>query len=484
MKMDPTAEQRDVMDTYGDGLDMVIQAGAGSGKSSTLRMIGESDPRRRMTYVAYNKAIAVEARRKFPKNVICKTGHSLAYDRTYGPRLARPRQSAYDASQVLDVDAMMDVAGVQNSRGLTGRVVMRVALDTVTRWCHSADPDMGEAHVPHYEGMSGEQQRAELVAMALPVAGVVWADLMSTRGFLRLDHDHYQKAWALTGPKLPSDVVLLDEAQDTNPVLAAVLLDQDHAQRIAVGDSAQAIYGWRGARDALGGFRDALDAPELTLSRSFRFGPAVADIANLWLHKIGAPLRLTGSEDINSLVGSVDDPDAVLCRSNAGAMGVVMEALAKDQATALVGGGGEIKRLAWAAEALLNGRPCDHPELLGFPTWAAVREYAEEENGAMKVLVTLIDQHGTGRIVEAADALVPEEQAEVTVSTAHKAKGLEWDRVRIHDDFRAPKPDQSTGKVVLLREEGRLAYVAVTRARFGLDVSALNWIGDVDKVVD
>ncbi|MCM2394448.1 3'-5' exonuclease, partial [Streptomyces albipurpureus] len=268
----------------------------------------------------------------------------------------------------------------------------------------------------------------------------------------------------------------------TNDVLAAVLLAQDHAQRIAVGDSSQAIYEWRGARDALQGFVSALDCPELTLSQSFRFGPPIADEANLWLHIIGAPLRLTGFDGCESTVGQVSDPDAILCRTNAGAMGIVMEALAAGRKTALVGGGGDIKRLAWAAEALQSGKPTDHPELLAFPSWDAVREYAEEEDGALRVLVKLIDEHGTGRIAAAADALASEDAAELVVSTAHRSKGREWPRVRIHSDFRAPKPDQKTGNVILRREEGRLAYVAVTRAREQLDSTALSWVHTITAV--
>ena len=52
---------------------------------------------------------------------------------------------------------------------------------------------------------------------------------------------------------------------------------RDHAQLVMVGDSAQAIYGWRGATDVMTGF----DAEQLTLTRSFRFGPQIADEANV-----------------------------------------------------------------------------------------------------------------------------------------------------------------------------------------------------------
>ena len=67
--------------------------------------------------------------------------------------------------------------------------------------------------------------------------------------------------WALTEPKIDADFLFLDEAQDTNPVLEEVFAAQrGHAQLVMVGDSAQAIYGWRGARDVMTGF-DATPSP-------------------------------------------------------------------------------------------------------------------------------------------------------------------------------------------------------------------------------
>ncbi|MFD3749706.1 UvrD-helicase domain-containing protein [Streptomyces cyaneofuscatus] len=488
--VDPTPEQTEAIDTYGDGIDLVLQASAGCGKSSTLKMIARSDPRRRMLYVAYNKAIAAEASRSFPSTVLCKTGHGLAYDPRHAARLNGPRQTAHAAAQALDVKRILGIIGATPSiptdagpqKAMTGKIIMRVVLDTITRWCHSADPEIRAKHVPHYDGLTGEQPRTELLSLILPVALAAWADLTDETGVLKLSHDHYLKMWALSGPKLATDVVLLDEAQDTNDVLSAVLLDQDHAQRIAVGDSAQQIYSWRGANDALQKFVRELGAPELTLSQSFRFGPAIAAEANRWLRVIDAPLRLTGYDQADSIVGPVSNPDAILCRSNSGAMGIVMEGLAAGRKVALVGGGGDIKALAWAAEALQSGGVTDHPELMGFPSWDAVCEYAEEEDGSLKVLVKLINEHGTGPILTAADALVAENRAELVVSTAHKAKGREWPAVRIHSDFRAPKPDPTSGHILLPREEGRLAYVAVTRARQQLDTEALAWVDTITAV--
>jgi ATP-dependent exoDNAse (exonuclease V) beta subunit len=49
--------------------------------------------------------------------------------------------------------------------------------------------------------------------------------------------------WALT-PRIYGEFLLLDEAQDANPVVEQVFLAQgEYAQLVMVGDSAQAIYG-------------------------------------------------------------------------------------------------------------------------------------------------------------------------------------------------------------------------------------------------
>ncbi|WP_457028078.1 UvrD-helicase domain-containing protein [Kitasatospora sp. P5_F3] len=485
----PTPEQTEAIASYGDGIDLVIQAGAGCGKSSTLKLIARADSRRRMALVAYNRSTAADAKRSFPANVTASTGHGLAFDPRYLPRIQRPRQTALAAAQALNIDRL--TGGIQriptdlgHVKAMTSKVVMRAALETVERYCHSADDDLEIRHIPRYDGLTNGHALTALAGLVLPVARAAWADLKREDGVLKMSHDHYLKLWALGRPRLAADVVLLDEAQDTNDVLAKVLLDQDHAQRVAVGDSAQQIYGWRGAKDALATFERDLGAQVATLSQSFRFGPAVAEAANRWLYLVGTGMRLTGWDEWDSTIGPIDEPDAILCRSNSGAVGVVLEALKAGRKVALVGGGGDMQRLAWAARDLQAGRPTDHPELIAFPSWQAVREYAAEEDGSLKTLVGLVDDYGPEHLADAADALASEDAAELVVSTAHKAKGREWTSVRIHGDFRAPKPDPRTGLRVLRREEARLAYVAVTRARLRLDDSALSWVSTVSAVSD
>ncbi|MGW3166948.1 UvrD-helicase domain-containing protein [Streptomyces sp. NPDC001142] len=490
--MKPTPEQVDAIAAYGDGTDLVLQAGAGCGKSSTLKLIARHDPQASMLYVAYNKSIADDARRSFPGNASCSTAHGLAFraiGKNYADRLNGPRQTAYRAAQLIGVNNIIGpgIPRITGDNGgvvpLPSKVIMRYALETVTRWCYSADDEIAARHIPRKPNLKLPATIGQLSELVLPVARAAWRDLLRPDGVLKFAHDHYLKMWQLGGPTLDADVVLLDEAQDTNDVVAAVIQAQEHSQRIVVGDSAQQIYEWRGASDALAKFAEG-GAQVETLSQSFRFGPAIAEAANAWLYIVGTGLRLRGFEEADSRIGELTNPDAVLCRTNSGSMEVVMDALAGGVRVALVGGGSDMKRLAEAAASLQAGGETDHPELMAFTSWDQVRQYADEEtDGAdLRVLVRLVDEHGPEAITAATDQLVGEDAAELVVSTAHRSKGREWPTVRIHSDFRAPSPDPKTKLVTLRREEARLAYVAVTRARKVLDDRALSWVGSVQAV--
>ncbi|MEV8628560.1 UvrD-helicase domain-containing protein [Streptomyces sp. NPDC051079] len=478
----PTDEQAHAAHHFTAGHHMALQAGAGTGKTSTLALLAHST-KRRGRYLAYNRAIAQEAATRFPPNVTCKTAHSLAYaalGHRYTRRLGAPRRPAWQTGQDLGITKPTRIA----DHTLTPTTLSNTVLRTVTRFCHSADMALTALHVPPLRGIDSPEQHRDLTDLVVPYAQRAWADLQNPHdGVVRFDPDHFLKIWSLTDPKIHADFLLLDEAQDTNPVVEHVFNSQrDHAQLVMVGDSAQAIYHWRGAKDVMTDF----EGTRLTLSRSFRFGPALAHEANRWLTIAQAPLRLTGSDNTPTDLGPLTDPDAILCRTNVGAMKHVMTHLAAGRRVALVGGGDSLRSLALAARQLQQGRPTSHPELVLFPTWGAVQDYAAHDPSGrdLQPLVDLVDTHGTDVILNAVNHLTQETQAQVTVSTAHKAKGREWPEVKIADDFTPPKDtdeQDSQGKAIpgpIDQGEARLAYVAVTRARQRLDTEGLSWITD------
>ncbi|RKN38474.1 UvrD-helicase domain-containing protein [Micromonospora endolithica] len=472
MSHTPTPEQAEIIAAAREGHDLTIEAGAGTGKTSTLKMLARDAGRRRGAYLAYNRSIATDAAKDFPTSVTCKTAHSFAYGavgRQYAHRLNGPRVPARQAAIILGINEPVKVGETM----LAPQQLARLVTETIQRFCYSDDRTVQRMHVPLVNGLDKPGQ-AELAKYLTPVAQKAWdADLTHLDGQLRFTHDMYLKLWILSDPVIHADYVLLDEAQDSNPAVAG-LVSRQPAQRILVGDRAQAIYGWRGATDAMASF----DGRRFQLSQSFRFGQAVADEANKWLGLLdNTDLRLTGYSRIPSRVGPVDEPDAVLCRSNAGAIIRVIDALGQGRQPALVGGGNDIRRMAEAAERLQAGAPTDHPDLFAFHTWREVQEYVEMDAGGsdLKVFVRLIDRYGPREVMRVCDALVDERYADVVVSTAHKAKGREWSTVLIADDFQEPKPRED-GSVRLAADEVMLAYVAVTRAQRQLDRYGLAWV--------
>ena len=98
----------------------------------------------------------------------------------------------------------------------------------------------------------------------------------------------------------------------------------------------------------------------------------------------------------------------------------------------IVGGGGEFKKLAEAAEELQATGKTTYHELAAFSSWGQVEDYVNEDAAGadLAVAVDLINEWGADSIVNAINGQADEKRAKVTVSTAHKANDREWHRVR------------------------------------------------------
>jgi hypothetical protein len=478
-----TDEQTAVRDAYLSGERLVVDALAGTGKTSTLRECANADPRRGATYIAYNKAIQVDAERSFPGNTLCRTAHSLAFAAvgySLAEKLRRPRQRARDVARILGIGKrLITVNALGHPASVDVPQLARLVMETVGRFCHSADLSFRSGHVRRVTGLGIEGQH-EVVRTVLPLAVEAWADLCNPAGALKLAHDHYLKLWHLTRPVIPSDVIYLDEAQDANPVIASIVEAQAHAQLILVGDRHQQLYGWRGATDAMTTF----DGERLALTKSFRFGPAIAEEANRWLAELGSALRVVGCDPIASTVGplTLEQASAVLCRTNAGTIREAVRAEDRGLKAAIVGGADDLRRLAEAADELRREGRSWHPELSAFNSWDEVVDYAQTDAAGenLATLVNLITAYGSAEILRIIGTLAATEDAsDVVLSTGHKAKGREWPNVRISEDFKPfPRRDPETGELrepEMTDEARMLAYVAVTRAQRRLDPLGLDW---------
>ena len=79
----PTAEQAEIIRTRLEpGQVMVINAIAGSGKTTTLQLYVKEYPHKKFLYLAFGKAQAEEAKLRFGMNAECRTTHSVAFRET------------------------------------------------------------------------------------------------------------------------------------------------------------------------------------------------------------------------------------------------------------------------------------------------------------------------------------------------------------------------------------------------------------------
>jgi F-box protein 18 (helicase) len=79
-----TQEQKDIVSCdLLPGQILKVIAFAGTGKTSILVEYAKARPHMRFLYIAFNKSVQNEARKKFPSNVTAKTSHAIAF-RSHG----------------------------------------------------------------------------------------------------------------------------------------------------------------------------------------------------------------------------------------------------------------------------------------------------------------------------------------------------------------------------------------------------------------
>lgn len=475
MTFSPTQEQARCADLYRAGHPLKIQARAGTGKTSTLLHLVNIGSSRggRVLYTSFGSKVIADAKVRFPQDKAkVATNHALAYAVTGRLYQSRGRLQ----SRVMGADLIQRFGWTDRTFAPHADVGQGAwgVLDAINRFCQSADPAVQMRHaMPAATWLHSDAAPAQAYAKVLCFwADAVWLDMVDSASPLPVTHDVYLKQWALTNPTLPYSVILLDEAQDTSGLMIGLLRKQQHAQLVVVGDSYQGIYGWRGAISAMDAFPITACAE---LTQSFRFGDGIAQLANAVLRNhVQTDARVRGLVDLPSTIGALACPRATLARSNCGLIGALIPAALDAPASCgVVGGVDDLIRLIQGAEGLMRGQRTKVAELAEFHSWPAVLEASKQvSHRHLSVLVSLVTQYGCAFLLRILESVRGNERDESRCtrlfSTAHKAKGREFDSIVLEDDFVA-RPGAPDANSSWTPEESHLLYVAITRARHALD---------------
>ena len=477
-----TEEQAEIVNSSSRALRVVAFAGAG--KTSTLKAFADARPNKNMVYLAFNKAIQMEAQSKFPRNVKCITTHSLAYaaiGKDFRNKL-RPNVRPHEAAKALHLNA-------QNSQAIG---FAKEAIDLMTGFLSTGYFSFEQ----YLENVLGKVDTPISVA-----AQKLWLSMVDRNDLgMPMLHDGYLTLYQLTSPVLSYDYILFDEAQDANPVTLAILKSQK-AAKIFVGDPHQQIYQFRGAENAMD---DPMMRDTLYLTESFRFDSKVADVANTLLRLKGESRNIRGGR-----TKPPSDSSAFLTRGNAAIFRQAYELSGDKKPIHFVGGieGYKFDLLLdiWHLYSDEKNRIRDQ-FIKHFTEFWHLKKYAENHNERdLSAWVNVVEKSGI--IVPAAIdrirtcAVNSAEDAYMSLATAHKSKGLEFGSVTLADDFpgaqlieepgreeRAPdhpvkwmfgpsyypstwRDRHFLGHIRLEEEEVNLRYVVCTRSEGNLHTS-------------
>ena len=521
----PSVYQQAIYDfiTNGSG-NAVVSAVAGSGKTTTLINALNLVPKdKNVLFLAFNKSIAGELKERVPKhasNVDVKTIHAYGYgslskdfkcqiDALKYKKLLRDiimylesqdamvlTKYGFDPKQMRLIDDFAfepnEQENIEDKVGYFNRVNSLCDLGRLNLIdLKNMDNGINELNVlsdkHNVEILNGECYRAWLLINlgASILSSADFTDMVFLPNYYNLKLRQY-------------DIVFIDECQDLNSCQREMMkraLKKDTGRFIAVGDPAQAIYGFAGADSE--SFMKLLALPntiELPLSVCYRCGSDIIKMAQKYMPKIEAsPTAKTGVIDDSFSYKNIVDGDMVLCRNTAPLVALCMLYLQKginsyvmgtDISKSLISMIESTKRKseAFSIENVFARIYREKDKLI--QNVMKREKITEDEAKDTSVVVSMSDKIMTLEILskgcDTGDELITklekifsDNSTGICLSTIHKSKGLEADRVFIiHENL---MPSKYAKKDWEKEQEKNLIYVAYTRAK-----SLLGFVTDFD----
>lgn len=491
--LEPSVEQKDIVDFVRETTsNIIIQACAGSGKTTTLKLICNAlNPNLKVLAVCFNKLTAKQFGQQLPSNVDSKTLHAVGM-RIVSKCLqyqfgSRPSVDKKKAKNILDelLEHFTDELGWPEHRVLDFTTELNSFLDRVRETM--TDPEDTEALVElaNRFGMAIADDAINYIAYLLKRHRserivISFSDM--------IDHPVHHDL-----PLPAYDVILIDEAQDLNPLqleLVRRLANQKSARVIAVGDKRQAIYAWRGADSAsMQRIESMFKCHSLPLSVCYRCSRAVVASAQEivgeevikateWAPE-GATATFRRSK-LSDNLRTLDSGDMVVCRTSAPLVGPCFEII-RDHRKATIRGKDIGKGLTNLINKVRGKEEHEQYNELDFFV-NELRVYSaahlkklrkRKQTGAVQVFIDQVDTldalidncNSVSDLIWQIERIFSNDAEGVIFSTIHKSKGLEAPTVMLLAPELIPHPMViQGGDPEMLEQESNLDYVARTRA--------------------
>lgn len=448
-----------------------ISATAGSSKTTTLYYYAKARPNKKILYLVYNAAMKKEAEESFGKlgNVTVKTVHGLAYQyvgKNYRDKLTfnyRP------------IDVLKDLN--LSSKDKHQELAVNIYL-LLNEFMLSDKETLEEIE------MFTEKEYEKDKPKILKLANKLWEKKKSLTSSVNIEHDFYLKLFHLGKKQLTGsyDIVMLDEAQDSNLLTLDMVNNLNINGVVMVGDPYQQMYEWRNAQDILKLF----EAKEYHLLTSFRVSQNIANIANLLISDIlGERLEMKGFNSEQKIVHNLSSKDKYTCiaRTNSYLFNEAIDLIYQNKRIYFEGGFNSYKfNEIKDAYSFSIGVKNDNAIFKRFKDYDEMKKFAKTtKDVSLLSLIAVVSKYG-GEIPRMIrdiknNCVEYKKSADVIMTTTHKSKGQTYQNVKICEDFASMKtlfkdlhieeisPDKRTQLISENQEECRILYVAITRAK-------------------
>jgi superfamily I DNA/RNA helicase len=528
-KFVPSVYQQKIYDfiTIGSG-NAVVSAVAGSGKTTTLINAIKLIPQEKnVIFLAFNKSIANEIRERVPQgssNIDVKTVHSYGFSAIQKSFSCEIENGKY--RKILN-----DIIMYHQTSDM--KVLDKYAFDgKVLKLCMDFAFQDGEAEL--IEDKQGyfnrvislcDLGRLNLIDLKNMDNGIDQLSQLAKKHDLTLVNGECFRAWMLINigasytfkvdftdmvflpihykiDTFKYDIVFIDECQDLNACQRELMkkaMKSKVGRFVAVGDPAQAIYGFAGAdASSFNKLKEIPNTITLPLSVCYRCGTDIIDLAKKIMPTIEAsPTAKKGMVDYSASYKNLQTGDMVICRNTAPLVALCMKLLIANKKSFVMG--------TDISKNLINlVESCKRKSEEFSVENVFARIYKEKEkmivNISKKEKITIAEAKDTQLIASLSDkiatleilskgcimadelvdklkSIFSDDTDGICLSSIHKSKGLEADRVYIiHSDLMPSKYAKQDWEK---EQEKNLEYVAITRAK-----SVLGYITDFDAYKD